>query len=73
MAISDDPKLLRDMLDNSTLASLRFVHLPKIDQSGIEGKYDALFRDFRTLLGAAGMCMYMCMYMCMSMCMCMAF
>jgi len=54
VAISDDPKLLRDILDNSTLASLRFVHLPKIDQSGIEGKYDALFRDFRTILGAAG-------------------
>jgi len=54
VAITDDTKLLRNILANSTLASLRVVQLPEIDQSVFEGKYDALFRDFRALLGAAG-------------------
>ena len=54
VAMTDDTKLLRDILANSTLASLRVVHLPKIDQSVIEGNTDALFRDLRALLGAAG-------------------
>ena len=56
VVVSDDEKFLHDILSNESLSLLRerVVTLPKIDQSEPEGKYDAMFRDLSTLLGATG-------------------